>query len=114
VPATFSSALKSRNGCAQSALGAFHEASRSAVAATIDHPITERLGAVIDLYKLLEPLGEGGFGVVFLAEQQQPVRRKVALKVLKPGMDTKDVIARFESHEPRGGDQWAKSCHGWS
>jgi serine/threonine protein kinase len=82
---------------AQSALGAFHEASRSAVAATIDHPITEGPGTVIDLYKLLEQIGEGGFGVVFLAEQRQPVRRKVALKVLKPGMDTKDGIARFES-----------------
>jgi serine/threonine protein kinase len=67
------------------------------VAATIDHPITEGPGAVIDLYQLLEPLGEGGFGVVFLAEQQQPVHRKVALKVLKPGMDTEDVIARFDS-----------------
>jgi non-specific serine/threonine protein kinase/serine/threonine-protein kinase len=45
----------------------------------------------------LEQIGEGGFGVVFLAEQQQPVRRKVALKVLKPGMDTRQVIARFEA-----------------
>ena len=48
-------------------------------------------------YKLLEQIGEGGFGVVFMAEQQQPVRRKVALKVLKPGMDTRQVIARFEA-----------------
>jgi serine/threonine protein kinase/tetratricopeptide (TPR) repeat protein len=82
---------------AQCALGSFHEASRSALSATIDYPIAEGPGTAIDLYKLLEPIGEGGFGVVFLAEQQQPVRRKVALKVLKPGMDTKDVIARFES-----------------
>jgi serine/threonine protein kinase/WD40 repeat protein len=48
-------------------------------------------------YKLLEPIGEGGFGVVYMAEQKQPVRRKVALKVLKPGMDTRQVVARFEA-----------------
>jgi tetratricopeptide (TPR) repeat protein len=52
---------------------------------------------MIGPYKLLQQIGEGGFGVVFLAEQEQPIRRKVALKVLKPGMDTKQVIARFES-----------------
>jgi serine/threonine protein kinase/uncharacterized protein HemY len=57
----------------------------------------ERPGTVIGPYKLLEQIGEGGFGVVFLAEQQQPVRRRVALKVLKPGMDTRRVIARFEA-----------------
>src|SRR6516162_1034147 len=55
---------------------------------TINDPITERPGTVIGPYKLLEQIGEGGFGVVFMAEQQQPIRRKVALKVLKPGMDT--------------------------
>jgi serine/threonine protein kinase/tetratricopeptide (TPR) repeat protein len=65
--------------------------------ATIDQPSTESPGTVIGPYKLLEQIGEGGFGVVFLAEQQQPVRRKVALKVLKPGMDTRQVIARFEA-----------------
>src|SRR5262245_17481668 len=55
-------------------------------------------GAVVGgRYKLLEQIGEGGFGVVFLAEQQQPVRRRVALKVLKPGMDSKQVVARFEA-----------------
>jgi WD40 repeat protein/serine/threonine protein kinase len=52
---------------------------------------------VIGPYKLLEQIGEGGFGVVFMAEQQHPVRRKVALKVLKPGMDTRQVVARFEA-----------------
>jgi serine/threonine protein kinase/Flp pilus assembly protein TadD len=66
--------------------------------ATIDEvPITEQPGTVIGAYKLLEQIGEGGFGVVFMAEQQQPIRRKVALKVLKPGMDTKQVVARFEA-----------------
>jgi serine/threonine protein kinase/Flp pilus assembly protein TadD len=54
-------------------------------------------GTIIGPYKLLEQIGEGGFGVVFMAEQQHPVRRKVALKVIKPGMDTRQVIARFEA-----------------
>ena len=65
---------------------------------TVDEPpVTERPGVVIGPYKLLEQIGEGGFGVVFMAEQTQPVRRKVALKVLKPGMDTRQVVARFEA-----------------
>jgi serine/threonine protein kinase/tetratricopeptide (TPR) repeat protein len=59
--------------------------------------LTERPGTLIGPYKLLEQIGEGGFGVVFMAEQTQPMRRKVALKVLKPGMDTRQVIARFEA-----------------
>ena len=45
----------------------------------------------------MEQIGEGGFGLVFMAEQQEPVRRKVALKIIKPGMDTRQVIARFEA-----------------
>jgi serine/threonine protein kinase/tetratricopeptide (TPR) repeat protein len=57
----------------------------------------ERPGTMIGPYRLLEPIGEGGFGVVFLAEQTQPVRRQVALKVLKPGMDSRQVVARFEA-----------------
>jgi serine/threonine protein kinase len=65
--------------------------------ATANEPITERPGTVIGPYKLLEQIGEGGFGVVFMAEQTQPVRRKVALKVIKPGMDTRQIIARFEA-----------------
>src|SRR5262249_10964907 len=65
--------------------------------ATLDEPIREVPGTVIGPYKLLEQIGEGGFGVVFMAEQQQPVRRRVALKVLKPGMDTRQVVARFEA-----------------
>jgi WD40 repeat protein/serine/threonine protein kinase len=59
--------------------------------------LTEGPGTVIGPYKLLEQIGEGGFGVVFMAEQTQPVRRRVALKVLKPGMDTRQVVARFEA-----------------
>ena len=54
-------------------------------------------GSQIGLYKQLSVLGEGGFAVVYLAEQQEPVKRRVALKVIKPGMDTKQVIARFEA-----------------
>jgi serine/threonine protein kinase/WD40 repeat protein len=56
-----------------------------------------RLGQSIGPYSLLEEIGEGGFGLVFLAEQQYPVRRHVAIKVLKPGMDSRQVIARFEA-----------------
>lgn len=66
-------------------------------AATVAQPAGESPGSVIGPYRLLEQIGEGGFGVVFLAEQKQPVRRKVALKVIKPGMDTKQVVARFEA-----------------
>src|SRR5262249_40957804 len=62
-----------------------------------DNPLGAKTGTAIGPYKLLEQIGEGGFGVVFMAEQQQPLRRKVALKVLKPGMDTKQVVARFEA-----------------
>jgi tetratricopeptide (TPR) repeat protein/serine/threonine protein kinase len=60
-------------------------------------PIAERPGTVIGPYKLMEQIGEGGFGLVFVAEQLQPVRRKVALKIIKPGMDSCQVVARFEA-----------------
>jgi serine/threonine protein kinase/WD40 repeat protein len=58
---------------------------------------TERPGDRIGRYKLLEQIGEGGCGVVYIAEQEEPVRRRVALKVIKLGMDTKEVIARFDA-----------------
>ena len=58
---------------------------------------SSRSGTVIGPYKLLEQIGEGGFNVVFLADQTHSVRRKVALRVLKPGMDTRQVAARFEA-----------------
>ncbi|MBL9166165.1 MAG: serine/threonine protein kinase [Verrucomicrobiales bacterium] len=61
------------------------------------HPIGEKPGDRIGRYKLLQQIGEGGAGVVFMAEQEEPVRRRVALKIIKPGMDTKSVIARFEA-----------------
>jgi len=58
---------------------------------------SEQLGRRIGHYKLLQQLGEGGCGIVYLAEQERPVRRRVALKVIKLGMDTRSVIARFEA-----------------
>jgi serine/threonine-protein kinase len=66
-------------------------------AAQADNINGECAGTVIGAYKLLEQIGEGGFGFVFLAEQERPVRRKVALKIIKPGMDTREVIGRFEA-----------------
>ncbi len=57
----------------------------------------EPVGSVIGPYKLLEQIGEGGMGFVYVAEQTRPMRRKVALKIIKPGMDTKQVVARFEA-----------------
>ena len=59
--------------------------------------IGEQPGDRIDRYKLLQQIGEGGCGIVFMAEQDQPIKRRVALKIIKPGMDTKNVIARFEA-----------------
>jgi WD40 repeat protein/serine/threonine protein kinase len=76
----------------------FLESPAPDLAATVDPVcVSERPGTVIGPYKLMELIGEGGMGLVFVAEQQQPVRRRVALKVIKPGMDTRQVIARFEA-----------------
>ena len=62
-----------------------------------DSPLTEGPGTIIGNYKLLEQIGEGGMAVVYMAEQKRPIRSKVALKIIKLGMDTKSVIARFEA-----------------
>jgi serine/threonine protein kinase/WD40 repeat protein len=76
----------------------FLNAAAPELGATVDGPpAEEQPGAVIGPYKLMEQIGEGGMGLVFVAEQQQPVRRKVALKIIKPGMGSRDVIARFEA-----------------
>ncbi len=74
----------------------FLESPALAPGATIDTP-TEGPGTLIGPYKLLEQIGEGGMGLVFMAEQTRPVRRRVALKVIKPGMDTRHVVVRFEA-----------------
>jgi len=80
------------------AAGGFLESPPAELQPTIDlSPVQEGPGAVIGPYKLLEQIGEGGFGVVYMAEQREPICRKVALKIIKPGMDTKEVIARFEA-----------------
>src|SRR5438094_6769337 len=65
--------------------------------ATLKVSVTEVPGQRIGRYKLLQQIGEGGCGVVYMAEQEEPIRRRVALKVIKLGMDTKQVIARFEA-----------------
>jgi len=67
--------------------------------AVSDCTVTERLGETIGNYRLMEQIGEGGMGVVFVAEQHKPIRRKVALKVIKPGMDTREVVARFAAEQ---------------
>jgi serine/threonine protein kinase/ankyrin repeat protein len=76
-----------------------HEQSGDFLEQTAPMPdfVMESIGAAIGRYRLLERIGEGGFGVVYMAEQQEPVTRKVALKVIKAGMDTREVIARFEA-----------------
>src|SRR4051812_1356155 len=63
----------------------------------------EPVGTRIGRYKLVQKIGEGGWGVVYLAEQEEPVRRRVALKIIKLGMETKSVIARFEAERQGGG-----------
>src|SRR5262249_30871630 len=60
-------------------------------------PLAEGPGTVLGPYKLLQQIGEGGMGTVWMAEQAQPVHRKVALKIIKPGMDSRQVLARFEA-----------------
>ena len=84
---------------AQAAAGSFLEQPAIAGDATVYHEpsIAERPGTVIGPYKLLQQIGEGGMGVVFMAEQTEPIQRTVALKIIKPGMDTRQVIARFEA-----------------
>jgi serine/threonine protein kinase len=63
----------------------------------LHNQFTARPGDRFGPYKVLEEIGQGGCGAVFIAEQEQPVRRRVALKVIKLGMDTRQVIARFEA-----------------
>src|SRR5262245_39000321 len=76
--------------------GSFLEAGAPEVAGTIADRSTRPVDTRIGHYKLLQQIGEGGMGVVYMAEQTEPVARKVALKIIKPGMDLRQVIARFE------------------
>ena len=82
---------------AQVHAGSFLEHPAAEAEATVGRPDRESLGKQIGAYKLLQEIGEGGFGVVYMAEQMEPVRRKVALKMIKPGMDSREVVARFEA-----------------
>ncbi len=82
---------------AQPHIGNFLESPAPEFAATVIPILTEPPGTVIGPYKILEQIGEGGFGIVYMADQQSPVRRRVALKIIKPGMDTKEVLARFRA-----------------
>ncbi len=77
--------------------GSFLNCPAPGLGGTADEPMREAPGTVIGPYKLLQQIGEGGMGTVFMAEQTQPVQRKVALKVIKAGMDSRQVIARFEA-----------------
>lgn len=89
----------------ESLLSAHDKASRFMADATsefvepapAEHSLPEEPGKMVDRYKLLEVIGEGGFGVVYMAQQNEPIRRRVALKIIKLGMDTKQVVARFEA-----------------
>lgn len=82
---------------ASASLGTFLESPAPEIALTVDHSPPTQAGTPIGPYKLLERIGEGGMGSVWMAEQLEPVRRRVALKVIKPGMDSRQVIARFEA-----------------
>src|SRR5262245_42703584 len=73
------------------------DAARAAAAQLAAAKPPEALGTHVGPYKLLQVIGEGGFGIVYMAEQEQPIRRRVALKIIKLGMDTKEVLARFET-----------------
>ena len=77
--------------------GGFFSQPSKRTAADPAFPLAEKAGETIGRYKLLEQIGEGGCGVVYMAEQQEPVRRRVALKIIKLGMDTRQVVARFEA-----------------
>src|ERR1700739_318036 len=84
---------------AHDSAGGFLEKSAQKIAiwARAGVQVGEKPGDRIGCYKLLEQIGEGGGGIIFMADQEEPVHRQVALKIIKPGMDTRSVIARFEA-----------------
>src|SRR5258708_33150625 len=77
------------------------------------HETTARAAESVGPYRLIQPLGEGGMGIVWLAEQVRPVRRQVALKIIKAGMDTAQVVARFEA-ERQAPASSTRAIAGWS
>jgi tetratricopeptide (TPR) repeat protein/serine/threonine protein kinase len=77
--------------------GIFLESPVATLAAIDKETVAERPGTIIGPYKLLQQIGEGGMGTVYMAEQTEPVHRKVALKIIKAGMDSRQIIARFEA-----------------
>lgn len=83
--------MDASDGRVASSVGSNRDSNSKAV------PSSELIGTQIGNYKILQEIGEGGFGVVYMAEQIKPVRRRVALKIIKPGMDTRQVVARFEA-----------------
>jgi hypothetical protein len=83
-------------GCVAGMKPALDEAEKKSLTAATPDAVDDQVGRRVGNYKLLQVIGEGGFGVVFLAEQKQPVVRRVALKIIKLGMDTRQVVARFE------------------
>jgi len=89
-------ALRSR---VERLIAAYEEQGEAVEKALVSGPglVQEGPGTLIGRYRLLQQIGEGGFGIVFMAEQLEPVQRKVALKIIKAGMDTREVIARFEA-----------------
>src|SRR5262245_6149517 len=83
---------------AEAKLGGFLAHPHAAIDVTEDQaPLSEQPGTQIGPYKLIQQIGEGGMGAVYMAQQAAPVKRLVALKIIKPGMDTRQVIARFEA-----------------
>ncbi|HEV3439248.1 MAG TPA: serine/threonine-protein kinase, partial [Gemmata sp.] len=82
---------------AHAAMGSIHAGETAASSVTIDAPVIEYPNTVIGHYALLEQIGEGGMGTVWLAQQTEPVKRQVAVKLIKAGMDSKQVLARFEA-----------------
>src|SRR6187551_2868114 len=78
---------------AHQAMGSIHGVGPDARALTVDHPAAEGPGTMIGPYKLVEQIGEGGMGTVWMARQTEPVKRLVALKVIKAGMDSRQVLA---------------------
>jgi serine/threonine protein kinase/WD40 repeat protein len=79
------------------ALGSIHDVPDASATAEVAKSTEERPGTILGPFKLLQQIGEGGMGTVFMAEQSHPVQRKVALKIIKPGMDSRQIVARFDA-----------------